>query len=253
MKFFLNKFSAVVLLTLAASSSQAAMVLLDRIAVVVDEDVIMMSEIEDRMRTIKAQLAASDGNPPPDDVLRKQIIERLVIESLQLQTADRAGVRVSDDELNQAMAGIAAQNNMTLEQFRTALARDNVSWSQMREQVRREFAISRVQQGMMRRRIQVSEQEIQNFLASDIGQAVTADEFQLGQIQLSLPPTPSADDIRQLQKKAQSLYDRLQAGSDFTSLAIEYSDGQNALSPKTTTRRCSTGLAKAGSAAHDFL
>lgn len=229
MKYFLNKFSAVVLLTLAASSGQAAMVLLDRIAVVVDEDVIMMSEIEDRMRTIKAQLAASDGNPPADDVLRKQIIERLIIESLQLQTADRAGVRVSDDELNQAMAGIAAQNNMTLEQFRAALARDNVSWSQMREQVRREFAISRVQQGMMRRRIQVSEQEIQNFLASDIGQAVTADEFQLGQIQLSLPPTPSADDIRQLQKKAQSLFDRLQAGSDFTSLAIEYSDGQNAL------------------------
>ena len=214
---------------LLVNPAAAATVVLDQIAVVVDEDVIMQSEIEERMRTIKAQIAASSSKAPPEDVLREQVIERLIVESLQLQMADRGGIRVSDDELNQAMAGIAAQNNMSLEQFRIALANDGVSWAQMREQVRREFAISRVQQGVMRRRIQVSEQEVQNFLASDIGQELTSDEYQLGHILLALPASPTADDIRKLRGKAQLLLESLQNGADFQSMAIEHSDGQNAL------------------------
>lgn len=232
MKFslFTKKAAAGYLLFLLGSMhAQAGMVLLDSIAVVVDEDVIMLSEIEERTRTIKSQIAASQSKAPPDDVLKEQIIERLIIESLQLQMADRAGIRVSDDELNQAMVGIAQQNSMNLQQFRAALAQDGVSWAQMREQIRREFAISRVQQGIMRRRIQVSEQEIQNFLASDIGQELTSDEYQLGHILLALPSNPSPDDIRKLSGKAELLVDALHKGDDFRAMAIEHSDGQNAL------------------------
>lgn len=220
------------LLTLDLSiNANAALVLIDRIAVIVDENVIMQSEIDERLRTIKAQLAAqpSPTRQPSDEALRKQIIERLIVESLQLQTADRAGVRVSDDELNQALSGIAAQNNMTLDQFRVALAQDGMSWGQMREQVRREFAISRVQQGVMRRRIQISEQEIKNFLASDLGATVTSDEYRLGHILLDLPSNPDANDIRATRDKAEALYQRLQEGADFASAAIEMSAGQNAL------------------------
>ena len=209
---------------------EAALVSLDRIAVIVDEDVIMQSEIEERLLTIKAQIAAQpSAKTPPDEILQEQIIERLIVESLQLQTADRAGIRISDEELNQALASIAYQNQMNLEQFRIALDNDGVSWAQMREQVRREFAISRVQQGIMRRRIQITEQEIQNFLATELGKSVTSDEYRLGHILLDLPSDPSPREVRQTRALAESIVSRLNAGEDFGSLAIEISKDQNAL------------------------
>jgi peptidyl-prolyl cis-trans isomerase SurA len=217
-------------LTSLTVSSYAALVLIDRISVVVDQDVIMQSEIDERMKAIKAQIAADpQTRAPSDDVLREQIIERLILENLQLQTADRAGIRISDDELNEALSGIASQNQMTLTQFRVALANDGVSWAAMREQVRREFSISRVQQGVMRRRIEVTEQEIDNFLATEVGESVTSDEYRLGHILITLPPNPSAQDIRTTRDKADSISTRLQEGADFGSLAIEFSEDQNAL------------------------
>jgi len=217
-------------LTSITVSSYAALVLIDRIAVVVDQDVIMQSEIDERTKAIKAQIAADpQTRAPSDDVLREQIIERLILENLQLQTADRAGIRISDDELNEALSGIASQNQMTLTQFRVALANDGVSWAAMREQVRREFSISRVQQGVMRRRIEVTEQEIDNFLATEVGESVTSDEYRLGHILITLPPNPSAQDIRTTRDKADSISTRLQEGADFGSLAIEFSEDQNAL------------------------
>ena len=220
---------ALTLLTLT-TTTHAALVLLDKIAVVVDEDVIMQSEIEDRLRTIKAQLAAQpNARAPADDVLTEQIIERLILESLQLQVAERAGIRVSDDELNEALSGIAAQNNMDLNQFRQALANDGMSWAQMREQVRREFAISRVQQGMMRRRIQVTEQEVKNFLASELGEDVTSDQFRLGHILLAFPPNAGPTEVKAVKERADRLLSELQLGADFGSLAIEWSSDQNAL------------------------
>lgn len=222
------------ILSLAASMlalpSFAALVLIDRIAIIVDEDVIMQSEIDERIRTVKQQVAAQPGaRLPSDNVIQEQIIERLILESLQLQTADRAGIRVSDDELNQALAGIASQNNMNLEEFRVALANDGMSWGQMREQVRREFAISRVQQGMMRRRIRITEQEVRNFLASELGATIISDDYRLGHILLDLPPNPNADDIRETRELAENLMERLEAGEDFGALAVEWSKGQNAL------------------------
>lgn len=222
--------TTLLLLWMLAAPGQTALLLLDRIAVVVDQDVIMQSEIDERILVIKAQFAGQPNTRiPPDDALQSQVIERLVIESLQLQMADRAGIRISDAELNQALSGIATRNDMTLDEFRIALANDGMSWAAMREQVRREFAISRVQQGVMRRRIQVSEQEVQNFLASDLGASVTADHYRLGHILLALPNNPSAGDIRRMKARGDKLYQQLQEGADFASLAIEWSSGQNAL------------------------
>lgn len=217
-------------LTSLSVSSYAALVVMDRVAVVVDQDVIMQSEIDERMTSIKAQIAADPKTQaPPDDTLQGQVIERLVLENLQLQTADRAGIRISDDELNEALSGIALQNQMTLTQFRIALANDGVSWAAMREQVRREFAISRVQQGVMRRRIEVTEQEIDNFLATEVGESVTSDQYRLGHILIALPPNPSAQDIRAMRDMAEGISTQLQEGADFGSLAIEFSEDQNAL------------------------
>ena len=226
----MRKLVPLILLLTLSWQCYPALVLLDRVAVIVDEDVIMQSEIDERLLTIKSQINAQPGaKAPPARVLEEQIIERLILESLQLQTADRAGIRISDDELNNALSSIAAQNQMDLPQFRMALAKDGVSWAQMREQVRREFAISRVQQGIMRRRIQITEQEVQNFLATELGESVTADEYRLGHILLDLPSSPTPENIRVARDKAEILADRLKGGEDFGSLAIEFSKGQNAL------------------------
>ena len=226
----MRKLGSLIILLAFSLYGQAALVLLDRVAVIVDEDVIMQSEIDERLLTIKAQIAAQPGAKAPlDEVLQEQITERLIVESLQLQTADRAGIRISDDELNQALASIAYQNQMELGQFRIALANDGVSWAQMREQVRREFAISRVQQGIMRRRIQITEQEVQNFLATELGETVTSDEYRLGHILLDLTSNPPPDKIRDTKAQAESLLERLNDGEDFGSLAIEFSKDQNAL------------------------
>ena len=226
----MKKLVPLILLMTLSWQCYPALVLLDRVAVIVDEDVIMQSEIDERLLTIKSQINAQPGaKAPPAQVLEEQIIERLILESLQLQTAERAGIRISDDELNNALSSIAAQNQMDLPQFRMALAKDGVSWAQMREQVRREFAISRVQQGIMRRRIQITEQEVQNFLATELGESVTADEYRLGHILLDLPSSPTPENIRVARDKAEILADRLKGGEDFGSLAIEFSKGQNAL------------------------
>jgi len=229
-KTFMISSTLAATLILFGSVSQAAMVLIDSIAVVVDQDVIMQSEVDVRLRNIKAQLAAQpNGNAPTDKVLTDQIIERLIIENLQLQVAERAGIRVSDDELNEALSGIAAQNQMDLNQFRQALANDGMGWAQMREQVRREFSISRVQQGIMKRRIEVSEQEIKNFLASEIGESVTSDQYRLGHILLAFPKGANASEIKDIKVRAMALVDDLAQGADFGSLAIEWSADQNAL------------------------
>jgi peptidyl-prolyl cis-trans isomerase SurA len=221
----------VTILLLAAPLALASQTILDRIIAVVDEDVVLESELQQRLHAVKAQLrASSDGQLPSDEILRKQIIEHLVVESLQLQMAQRAGVRISDDELNQALQGIAAQNQMSLSQFQRAIEADGISYLQMRDQVRREIAISQVQQGIMRSRIKITEQEIKDFLASELGQVVTADEYRLAHILLPFPEDAGADQIRQVRKKAEEILELIEAGSDFQALAVEYSGGQNALS-----------------------
>lgn len=204
--------------------------MLDGIVAIVDEDVILRSELEERMRAVKAQVQnSSQANIPPDDVLRDQIIERLIVESLQLQMAERAGVRIGDEELNEAMRSIAAQNNLSLDEFRQAIQADGISYNEMREQVRREMAISRVQQGVMNNRIQITDKEIENFLNSERGEIVTADEYRLAHILLPIPDDASSSEISEIRDEAENILQQIKEGADFQSLAMEKSSGQNAL------------------------
>ncbi len=212
------------------TGASAAQVL-DRIIAIVDEDVVLQSELDQRMRSVRAQLEnAPSGQVPPQDLLEQQIIDRLVVESLQLQMANRAGVRISDEDLNDAMRRIAQQNNLTLLQFQQAIEQDGISYVEMRDQVRREIMITRVQQGVMRNRIEISEQEIKDFLASELGQMVTADEYRLAHILLPLPDDPSATQVRAVRGEAEEILRMLdEDNADFQSLAVQKSAGQNAL------------------------
>ena len=226
----LNSGFVALLISLLPLLAQSATTIIDRIAIVVDEDVIMQSELEERFKAVKSQISSQrNARMPSDDVLNKQIEEQMIIESLQLQRAERAGIRISDEEINNTLAQIAKENNLSLNEFRSALTADGISWSGMRSRVSRELKINRLQQGIMRRRIQVSDQEIKNFLSSELGSNLTADQYRLGHILISIPENASKNDLRTARSQANSIFSKIEEGDDFRALAIEFSSGQNAL------------------------
>lgn len=202
---------------------------LDRVVAIVDNDVIMHSQLQQRLDEVRQNLARRGGELPPGDALAAQVLERLIVENLQLQLGERSGIRIGDEELNQALATIAQRNNLSLEQFRAALARDGLSYEDAREQVRREMVISRVRQRRVAERVQVSEQEVQNFLASDLGKLQLGEEYRLANILVPLAEGASPADIQRAEQRARDLYAQLQRGADFARLAVANSASENAL------------------------
>ena len=133
--------------TLLAPNLQAATEMLDQVVAVVDDDIIMASELRQRLEEVRENLDARGVEMPPEDVLIRETLDRLILESIQLQKARRAGVRISDAQLNAAVGRIAAQSGMSLDQFRVALEQQGQSYADMREEVRRQMIIQRVQMG----------------------------------------------------------------------------------------------------------
>lgn len=207
-------------------NSNAALVDIDRIAAIVDESAIMQSELDARMDSVKRQMS---GQMPPDSLLRPQVLERLILENIQLQMAERGGVQVTDQQLTDTVKRIAQQNGMTLEQFSAALKKDGLSYKEAVEQIRTEMIISRVQKFQVNNRVQISQQDIDYFLASKAGQMATEAEYRLSHILISIPSQASPADIKKARKKADAIIAEIKAGKDFQQQAIEKSNGRNAL------------------------
>ncbi|MNF80124.1 Chaperone SurA precursor [compost metagenome] len=214
---------------LLCTTAHAEVKPLDRVVAIVDNDVIMQSQLDRRLAEVQQNLAKRSGEQPPREALAPQVLERLIVENLQLQIGERSGIRIADEELNQALATIAQRNNLTLDQFRAALARDGLSYDEAREQVRRELIISRVRQRRVAERIQVSEQEVQNFLASDLGKLQLSEEFRLANILIPLSEGASAPEIQEAERQAREIHAQLQRGADFARLAAARSASENAL------------------------
>ncbi|ERI51277.1 molecular chaperone SurA [Pseudomonas sp. EGD-AK9] len=214
---------------LLAATAQADVRPLDRVVAIVDNDVVMQSQLDARLREVQQTIGKRGGALPPEHVLSQQVLERLIIENIQLQIGDRSGIRITDEELNQAMGTIAQRNGMSLEQFRQALARDGLSYADARDQVRREMIISRVRQRRVAERIQVTDQEVQNFLASDLGKMQLSEEFRLANILIPVSEGASSSEIQAADRQARELYQQLQQGADFAQLAISRSASETAL------------------------
>ncbi|WPC04675.1 peptidylprolyl isomerase [Pseudomonas benzenivorans] len=211
------------------TAAQAEVKPLDRVVAIVDNDVIMQSQLDARVREVQQTIAKRGAAVPPENVLDDQVLERLIIENIQLQIGDRSGIRITDEELNQALGTIAQRNGMSLEQFRAALAKDGLSYADARDQVRREMIISRVRQRRVAERIQVTDQEVQNFLASDLGKLQLSEEFRLANILIPVPEAASPATIQTAERQAQDIYQQLQKGADFAQLAIARSASETAL------------------------
>ncbi|SFP07039.1 peptidylprolyl isomerase [Pseudomonas borbori] len=211
------------------AAAQAEVQPLNRVVAIVDNDVIMQSQLDARLREVQQTIGKRGAALPPEQVLSQQVLERLIIENIQLQIGDRSGIRITDEELNQALASIAQRNGMSLEQFRAALVQDGLSYADARDQVRREMVISRVRQRRVAERIQVTDQEVQNFLASDLGKLQLSEEFRLANIIIALPDGSSPQAIQAAERQAKELHQQLREGADFAQMAVTHSASENAL------------------------
>lgn len=200
---------------LLSFQSRAQMEMLDQVVAIVDDDVIMASELRERVQSITQTLQTRGAELPPEDVLIRETLDRLILESLQLQLAQRVGVRISDAQLNAAMERVAAQNRMSLEEFRQALEAQGESFAAMREQVRREMLVQQVQRGNVNQRIQLSEQEVENFLESSEGQKLVQPEYRVLHALLPLDSDASDAEVQAAREHVQALLRRIRAGEDF--------------------------------------
>ncbi|GHB00294.1 hypothetical protein GCM10007159_22650 [Modicisalibacter luteus] len=209
------------------STSALAEEPLDRIVAVVNDDAIMASELEDRIIQARTQLASRNIAMPDDAVLRRQVLERMVVEQIQLQMAEQANLTVDDTELNRAVRTIAENNGMSVDQFADALEADGLSLAVVREQIRREMLMRELQQRRVASRVNVSDREVERYLDQQGANANA--RYRLGHILVAVPQSPSPDQVEAARQEAQALYERLQDGADFADVAAAESDGANAL------------------------
>lgn len=215
---------------MASVALQAAPVPLDRVAAVVEDSVILESELQERLHEITANLNEQQTQLPPDDVLRKQVLDRLILESIQLQMGDLMGIRVDDNELNETMTNIARQNGMTINQFRKKVEGEGIPYYKIREQIRRDMIINQVRQRNVGQRVHVSEQDVENFLNSTVGKTQLAADYRLGHILVPLPENPTPEIVEEAEQLANKIYSRLEnKEEDFEQLAVAISAGENAL------------------------
>ena len=215
--------------SMLAANAFAAEQPLDRIAAIVDNDVVMFSQYQSRLKEVQQTINKRGVDVPSEDILRQQVMERLIIDAIQLQMAERSGIRISDEELSESMATIAERNGLTQREFEQALAADGLSLSDAQEQIRQEMLISRVRQYRVAERIQVTDQEVQNFLASDLGKMQLAEEYELANILIPVPDGASSEELGQAEKTVATIVEQLEKGGDFAQLAIRYSASENAL------------------------
>lgn len=200
----------------------------DRIVAVVNGDVITRSEFVAKVAQIQRQLSRQGMQMPPADVLNKQVLERMVMEQLQLQQARENGIRVDEGMLDRAVGVIAQNNKLSIEQLREQLQKDGVAWSRFREEIRSEILLTRIREREVDSRIQISDAEADNFLANEAN--ASTEEFLMSHILLRAPDQASPEQLAKLQVKADGILKRLQAGEDFAKLAASYSDAPDAMS-----------------------
>jgi peptidyl-prolyl cis-trans isomerase SurA len=199
---------------------------MDRIVAIVEEDVILQSELDRAVNNILAQYAGRSAQLPPRDVIERQVLERLILIRLQLQRAESTGIRISDTELDQAVARLAQQNGATLDQLRGSLERDGFSWEEFRKTMRDEMIVQRMRQRFVQSRVNVTDTEVEILLASG---GLKRGEVRLSHILVAVPDGATPEQIRSARDKVELVGKELSGGLDFGAAAIRYSDGQQAL------------------------
>ena len=226
--FTLILFSLVFISTSQAASREIAK--MDRIVAIVDQVVITEKELQEKISVVSAQLQKKGVDLPPQDVLEKQILERLINDRLQLQFAQQTGLRVDDNQLDKTMERIAEQNKMDVAQFRETLENEGISYRSFREDIRSEILLARLREREVENRINVTEAEIDNFLITQSSrQDESQDEYEVSHILIQAPEEGSPEELQKLRAKADQVLKQLQGGTAFSEVSASLSDAPNAL------------------------
>lgn len=202
---------------------------LDKVVAIVDEDVVLQSELNERTQAVLQRLQGQYSQLPPEDVLRKQVLDQLILERIELGLAKRYEIKVEESEVDQAVERVRDKNKMTQEQLLADLKRQGLNIEGLRAQILNELILSHLQQGVVSSRIKVTPQEIDNFLASSDGKFATSPDYHIGHILIAVSSAADPETIAAAEKKAKDIYQKLQGGADFAQLAIANSNDQAAL------------------------
>ncbi len=216
-------------LAVTTMSVQAERQPLDKIAAIVERSVVLQSEVDDRVAQVIANAQGNKVALPPKDVLEKQVLDHLITEQLQMTTAQRVNLIVTDEHVNNAIDSILANNKINRQQLEQQLSREGTTMANFREKLRRDITLQQIQQAMIQQRIQISPLEIDNFLKSAEAKFWISPEYHLGHILVSLPQAASAEDVEAGLAKAKGIVKKIRDGKAFAELAIAESDGPAAL------------------------
>ena len=202
---------------------------LNRIAAVVNIDVILVSELNAAVNKVVAQLNQKGTQLPDRDTLTKQVLERLIVDKLQMQIAERNGLTIDDNRLNEEIEALARSNGVDLSKFREILEEEGYSYATFRGNIRKKLILEAVRRQMVANRIKVNDQEINNLLASIEASGAGDVKYRFAHIMILIPEAASPDEIEAARLRANNILVRVREGSDFEQMAIAESDGQNAL------------------------
>jgi peptidyl-prolyl cis-trans isomerase SurA len=202
----------------------------DSIVAIVNSDVITRNELEERMRTVEQRMRQQGVALPPPDQLRRQLLERLIVDRAQIELAKEMGIRVDDTMLDMAVARIAESNKMSVQQFRNQLEHEGMTFAKFREEIRGEIMMQRVREQEVDNKIQVPESEVDNYLAAEADVAANQQELDIAQILIRVPESASPEQIAKSRQRAEDVMQKIKAGGNFAQLAATYSDSSDALS-----------------------
>lgn len=220
---------AILISSFLSLKTEAAPELLDSVSVIVDQGVVLESQIAELVTVVKRNAVLNDQTLPSDRVLRTQAIEKLILDNLQMQMADRMGIQISDPQLEQTIANIAQGENMNIAQFREKVAQEGVTYNTYREDIRKELILGEVRRANVRRRVYITEQEISNLVKLIDQQGEQQAEYNLGHILIEFPAEPTDVDIEKAKTRANKVIELLNSGSDFSRIATASSGGSRAL------------------------
>jgi peptidyl-prolyl cis-trans isomerase SurA len=214
-----------------ASGAQAPrkVEVIDRVVAVVNNEVITRADLVKRTQLATAQLKSQGTKPPPRDVLERQVLERLISNSVQLQFAKETGLRVDDVELDRAIARIAAENKLDVPGLRAAVEKDGIPFQRFREDIRDEIVMARLREREVDNRIVVTESEIDNFINSQQAQTERGEEYNLSHILVTVPENASPEQIQARRARVDEALAQLKSGADFRQVAASFSDAPDAL------------------------
>jgi len=213
----------------AIAKASSTGTLLDRVVAVVNDQVILQSELDVRVAAVTRQIQAQGTALPPENILRKQVLDEMILTKLELQQAASKGISVSDDTLNQAINRIAERNGITFNQLPEKLQQQGIDYADFRQELRNQLIIHNLQQQLVNDQMHITPREIQAQIEMDAANGNANTQYHISQILIAIPTDPSTEQVAVAHKKAQDIYQQIKKGADFATMAIEYSQGQQAL------------------------